>query len=222
MAEFEFSSLKQEYESFREPKVRVFIDGRELDSGQPIAVTDVEVELTAGYEASIATLTLTGVYDIESRSFEIKKTKQFMYLGSTVVIYMGYAMSLREVFRGFIAKVHFIVPEPGGEEYPSVELTCMDVKGLMMANRHSKKLKAIYYSDAVREILEAYPIFSERDAGGGLFMEMNISTTPDKPPGASGGGRETTDQNGTTSISSSWEIPCISSKLRKTRILSLC
>ena len=194
MAEFEFSSLKQEYESFREPKVKVFIDGREVDSGQPIAVTDVEVELTAGYEASIATLTLTGVYDIESRSFEIKKTKQFMYLGSTVVIYMGYATSLREVFRGFIAKVHFIVPDLGGEEYPSVELTCMDVKGLMMANRHSRKLKSMYYSDAVKEILEAYPIFSERDSSGGLFMEMNIGTTPDKPPGAAGGGNQTTDR----------------------------
>ena len=194
MAEFEFSNLKQTYESFREPKAMVFIDGKELDDEQTIAVTDVEVELTSGYEAAIATITLTGAYDTESKTFEIKKTKQFMYLGSTVVVYLGYGRVVREVFRGFIAKVHFIVPDISGEEPPRVELTCMDVKGLMMANRHSKKLKSLYYSDAVKEILEAYPIFQERDSSGSLFMEMNVGTTPDKPPGGAGGQNQTTDR----------------------------
>lgn len=194
MAEFEFSNLKQTYESFREPKAVVYIDGKELDSEQSVSVTDVEVELTAGYEASIATVTLSGAYDSGSKTFEIKKTKQFMYLGSTVVIYLGYATVVREVFRGFIAKVHFIVPETDSGDLPTVELTCMDVKGLMMANRHSRKLKALYFSDAVKEILESYSIFQERDSSGSLFMEMNISSTPDKPPGAQGGGNQTTDR----------------------------
>jgi len=193
MAEFEFSNLKQIYENFREPKVSVYIDSKELDERQPLNVKDVEVELTAGYEASIATVTLGGVYDDENHSFEIKKTKQYLYLGSTIIIYMGYATTIREVFRGFIAKVHFIVPSSDAGEAPSVELTCMDVKGLMMANRHSKKLKALYFSDAVKEILEGYPIFSETGPGGGLFMETNIGTTPDKPPGAGAGG-QTTDR----------------------------
>ncbi len=193
MAEFEFSKIKQGYEGFREPKATVFIDGTEMDDQQLLNVRDIEVELTAGYEASIATVTLGGVYDDLSRKFEIKKTKQFMYLGSTIVIYMGYAQTLREVFRGFIAKVHFIVPSDGNEGRPSVELTCMDVKGLMMANRHSRKLKALYFSDAVKEILENYPIFQETGPGGSLFMEMNIGTTPDRPPGGAGGG-QTTDR----------------------------
>ncbi|MBQ9871329.1 MAG: phage late control D family protein [Eubacterium sp.] len=193
MAEFEFNNLKQTYESFREPKAVVYIDGREIDKDQTIAITGVEVELTSGYEASIATVTLSGAYDKESKTFEIKKTKQFMYLGSTVVIYLGYATAVREVFRGFIAKVHFIVPEIGTEERPSVELTCMDVKGLMMANRHSRKLKSLYYGDAVKEILESYSIFQERDSSGSLFMDMNVGSTPDKPPGA-GGDNQTTDR----------------------------
>jgi len=194
MAEFEFSNLKQTYENFREPKITVFIDNTELDEDQLLTVRDVEIELTSGYEASIATVTLGGVYDDVRRIFEISKTKKFMYLGSTIVVYMGYATSLREVFRGFIAKVHFIVPSAENGDPPVVELTCMDVKGLMMANRHSKKLKALYFSDAVKEILEGYPIFSETGPGGGLFMEMNIGTTPDKPPGAAGGNGQTTDR----------------------------
>ncbi|MBR6172602.1 MAG: phage late control D family protein [Eubacterium sp.] len=195
MAELKFGDLKQTYESFREPKATVYIDNQEMNDQQLLTVNHVEVELTAGYEASIATLTLGGVYDETTRSFEINKTKQFLYLGSMVVIYLGYGTALREVFRGFIAKVHFILPPGDLDEMPSAELTCMDVKGLMMANRHSKKLKALYFSDAVKEILESYPIFQETGPGGKLFMEMNIGSTPDKPPGANGAGQQkTTDR----------------------------
>ena len=196
MAEFQFSSLKQDYESFREPKVTVYIDNQEMNDQQLLTVKNVEVELTSGYEASIATVTLGGVYDDTTRSFEIKKTKKFLYLGSTIIIYMGYATNLREVFRGFIAKVHFIIPSGDTEELPSAELTCMDVKGLMMANRHSKKLKALYFSDAVKEILGTYSIFQEQGPNGSMFMEMNVGSTPDKPPGADGGQQQqqTTDR----------------------------
>ena len=192
MAEFKFSDLKSTYESFREPKTTIFIDGKELGKDQGIGVSGMEVELTAGYEASIATVTLVGGYDTSSKSFDINKIKQYLYLGSTIEIYLGYAVSLREVFRGFIAKVHFIVPEIGSEDMPSIELTCMDVKGLMMANRHSKRLKSECYSDAVKEILDVYPIFKQKDSSSGDFMVMNISDTPDKSSG--GGNDKTTDK----------------------------
>ena len=48
MAEFEFGNLKQTYESFREPKATVFIDGTELDQQQQLVVKEIEVELTSG------------------------------------------------------------------------------------------------------------------------------------------------------------------------------
>ncbi len=191
MADFEFKNLKKTYENFREPKAAIKIDGTELDSKSGLAVTGVEIELTAGYEASIATVTLAGAYDPNSKCFDIKKVKQYLYLGSSVVVYLGYATSVREVFRGFIAKVHFIVPDDSGADMPCIELTCMDVKGLMMANRHSKRLKAQNYGDAVKEILESYPVFSS-GLGGSGFMEMNVGNTPDKSAG--GGGGETNDK----------------------------
>ena len=196
MADFEFSNLKQTYESFREPKLQVMIDGKELDGDANLFAKDVEVELTSGFEASIATISLVGAYDDISKSFEIKDVKKYLYLGSTVVVYMGYATTVREVFRGFIAKVHFVVPDIESVDRPSIELTCMDVKGLMMANRHSKKLKARYFSDAAKEIMEAYSIFTDRDDEGNHFMEMNIDSTPDKPGGADvgGGDNQTSDR----------------------------
>ena len=72
MAEFEFKNLKKTYESFREPKVSVVIGGKALDDKQSLSVREVEVELTSGYEASIATITLGGAYDEIAKSFEIK------------------------------------------------------------------------------------------------------------------------------------------------------
>ncbi len=199
MADFVFGDLKSTYESFREPKVSVVIDGNELTEDSGLGVRSAEVELTGGYEASMATLTLGGCFDPDTRSFDIKKTKQFLYMGSSVIIYLGYGVSVREVFRGFIARVHFIIPEFIGDENPCIELTCMDVKGLLMANRHSKRLKSQYYSDAVREVLEANAFISQKDGMGKNFTELNISNTPDKPggeggSGGGGGGQTTTDK----------------------------
>lgn len=199
MADIKFSDLKETYENFREPKVHVSINGKEIDKDSGFAVGGVEVELTAGYEASIATVTLYGCFNKETLNFSISKTKEYLYMGSSVIIYLGYAGSLREVFRGFIARVHFLIPTVGGGGDPSIELTCMDVKGLLMANRHSKRLKSQYYSDAVREILEANAYIMQKDSMGKSFTELNISNTPDKPSGGGeaeggGGGKTTTDK----------------------------
>ena len=188
MAEFNFGDLKNKYDFFREPKVAVSIDGKDIKGEDGLAVAAAEIELTGGYEASMATLTLTGCYDPDSRSFDIKKTKQYLYMGSSVIVYLGYGSSLREVFRGFIARVHFLIPQFIEDEIPKIELTCLDVKGLLMANRHSKRLKSQYYSDAVREVLEANSFIMQKDSSGSNFTELNINNTPDKPQGASGGG----------------------------------
>lgn len=193
MADFVFGDLKSAYEDFRDPKVKLYINGKELDADAGLAVTEVDVELTGGYEASLATVTLSGSYNRDSRSFDIKKTKQYMLLGSTIVIYLGYGVLVREVFRGFVARVHFLIPDNTSEDLPSIELTCMDAKGLLMANRHSKRLKAKYFSDAVKEILTANSFISKRDATGKSFVNLNISSTPDKPEGGGAQGQQAED-----------------------------
>ena len=198
MADFNFGDLKKQYEMFREPKVVVTIDGNDLKDDGGLTVSSVEVEATGGYEASIATVTLAGCYDKDTRRFDIKKTKQYLYMGSSIIIYRGYGPAVREVFRGFIARVHFMIPNLSDEDVPSIELTCMDVKGLLMANRHSKRLKSQYYSDAVKEVLEANSFIMQKDSKGGNFTELIINNTPDKPQGAPGGGgggqQKTTDK----------------------------
>lgn len=188
MAEFDFIELSKKYGQFDEPLIVVVIDGKELDTKQGLNVTDAEVDLTSGYEASIAEIILTGCFDPVTRSFDINKVKKYLYLGSTIKILLGYDVSVREVFRGFISAVHFVITDSDSEEMPHIEVTAMDVKGIMMANRHSKRLNSKYYSDAVKEILDANAFLSQTDEKMNKFMEIVIDDTPDKKEGGGGAG----------------------------------
>ncbi len=181
MADFNFQDLKAAYESFQQPIVRLYVEGTDITAEDvPLSLTEVEVELSNGFEAGIATFMLTGMYDDESRTYDIKDVKKYLYLGSTVILYIGYGTSVREVFRGFIARVHFIIPKENTEDQPGVEVSAMDAKGLMMANRHSKRLKATCYSEAVKEILSENVFLSQKDDKMNDFTTLNISNTPDK------------------------------------------
>ncbi len=192
MAEFEYSKLSDAYDDFEFPIVRLTVDGKELSKEENLMVTGLDVDLTSGYEASVATITLAGSYNADSKSFDVEKTKKYMLLGSSIIIATGYGNVSREIFRGFIARVHFIIPPSIEDEIPSVEVTAMDAKGLMMANRHSKRLKAKFYSDAVKEVLETNTFLSQKDEMGKDFTVLNITDTPDKQEGQGESG--TTDR----------------------------
>lgn len=188
MAEFEYDKLKAQYEDFNEPKVKIAVEDKEIVNNDPqLIVSRMEVDLTSGYEAGIAEINLTGVFDPESSVFTIDKVKEYFYLGSSITILLGYGVKIREIFRGFIARVNFIVPEPDGDEAPSIQLTVMDIKGNMMANRHSKRLNSKYYSDAVKEVLDNNPFFGVKDDKQKPFIDLVMDNTPDKPGGDAGG-----------------------------------
>ena len=191
MAQFDFNELKKLYENFQYPGLNVLINGKDVvteDNG--LAITGVDVEQTSGFEAGIVTLYLSGPFNPDSRSFDVKKTKQSLYMGSNIVIAAGYGTVMREIFRGFIARVHFIVPGPSSGNQPGIEIVAMDAKGLMMANRHSKKLKAKCYSEAVKEILSENVFLAQKDDTQKDIITLNISDTPDK--------QEAQNEQGTT------------------------
>lgn len=194
MADFDFNDLKKTYESFTYPIMRVYIGGQMIEQEKTnLLASRVEVELSSGFEASIAEITLRGAFNQSIGVFKTDKAKNFILLGSTVSILFGYGASLREVFRGFIARVHF----SAGDRIPAIILTAMDVKGSLMANRHSKRLKARYYSDAVKELLANNSFYTAKDDKGADFITGTIDNTPDKPEsegqGAGGQGQQQTD-----------------------------
>lgn len=177
MASFEYDKLSEEYEKFKSPKVVVLVGGKNLSKDKnSFSITDVEVEMSAGYEAGMATFWIHNCYDRITGIFQTKELEPYIRMGSQVTICLGYELTVREIFCGFIARVNFDISDNG---IPGVEVTVMDAKGIMMANNHSQQLKAQYYSDAVKEIFRkpAYNNLKQKK----IITEISVEDTPDKP-----------------------------------------
>lgn len=184
MATFDFISLKKKYDNFAQPFSVIEINNKDISKDKNgLVVSDLNIELTSGFEASIASFSIFNCYNRDTSQFEIDKIKKYITIGSLVKIYLGYGGTGREVFRGFISQIRFFANR---YEIPGIEVTAMDVKGMMMANNNSCQLKAEFFSDAVREILlkKAYAGLQTSS----VISKLDISPTPDKasPTGASG------------------------------------
>lgn len=177
MATYTYANLKTKYDSFQHPVIVLTINGKDFAKNKSgFIVSDIEVELTCGYEASIATFTLYNVFDKDDSTFRIKDAKPYILLGSSVEIALGYEKQARGIFCGFISRVNFVY-EAG--DMPGIRITAMDVKGVMMANNYSRQLTATSYGEAVKEILNknAYMRMSNQQ----IIKSLIISDTPDKP-----------------------------------------
>lgn len=185
MAQFDFYELKDEYEDFTRPYVEVFVNDKNINDTKDysIGISDVDIELTSGFEASIATFVLYNVYDNDIHLFLYDNFKPYVALGSSVVINMGYNINVREVFRGFISRVRFIYAR---DDTPGVEITAMDIKGIMMANNNSRQLKGNTYKEAVEEIF-SLPCYQSLSSNS-IVTDVNVDNTPDMQSDGGGGG----------------------------------
>lgn len=182
MATYVFENLKTEYEDFENPVVVLKVDNVDFKNNKKgLVISDIEVELTCGYEASIATFCIYNVFGQHTSKFLIDNVKKYICLGSAVEIAMGYGPIAKMVFCGFIAKVNFFY-EKG--EIPGIRVTAMDVKGVMMANNYSKQLTAKSYGAAVREIFNknAYVTMNTKN----IIKKIDITETPDSFKTSSG------------------------------------
>ena len=181
-AEVTFEKLKKEYSNFTNPVVLVEVEGNPLNKSKAkLYVGNVEIENTSGFEASIASFVIYGCYNRQNCAFEFKTIKKFVAIGSQVSISVGYGSVVKEVFCGFISQVNFFLQEA---ENPGVRVTCMDVKGIMMANCYSKQMTAMSYSEAVSEIFSSELYSDMKDRG--IIKKLSITDTPDKEDLASG------------------------------------
>ncbi|MDD6038846.1 MAG: hypothetical protein PUD20_08650 [bacterium] len=181
-AQIAFENLKKEYDNFRNPVVIVSVEDKEIDKSKTgLMIGDLDIESTSGFEAGIASFVIYGAYNTNTCAFEYKRVKKYIMLGAQVSICIGYGSSVKEVFCGFISHVNFFFQEG---ENPGIRVSCMDIKGIMMANCYSKQLMAMNYSEGVKEIFnsETYTEMKTR----GVFKSLDISDTPDKEDLASG------------------------------------
>jgi hypothetical protein len=175
----DFAALKKKYGGFYYPRSAVEFGGSPFqDESGRMVINEISVELTSGYEASVASFRIYGVYNSKTGKFEYDALKKQVLLGNTLTVKLGYLDELETVFTGFVAGVNFIYSE--GEQ-PYVEVTGMDVKGVMMSGSYAEQLAASSYGEAVREILRktAY----ERLQSNAAITKIAVSDTPDKKPG---------------------------------------
>ena len=172
-----YSDLRSKYDEFDLPTVEIKVNGKSFKEGKrSFGLSDVDVELTAGFEASTASFSIYNAYDYDDSEFDFDSIKNYVLIGSAVEIYMGYKVTLQEVFRGVITRGNFLI-EDG--EPPCVQVSAMDVKAVMMANRYHKALSAKYYCEAVKEVL-GQGVY-ETLKNDNIIVSTEIADTPDKP-----------------------------------------
>lgn len=192
MAAYEFDTLKEKYLYFQHPVAVVKINDTDLsDAKKGYSVSDMQIDLTCGFEASIAEFSIYDVYDESAGAFVFPDGKVKILLGSKVDVYLGYSGEAVSVFTGVITRINYLFEK---QDIPCIRVTAMDVKGVMMAGSYSAQLKAKYYSDAVKEILEKTAYDKLGNQGAKVIRGIQIENTPDKQRSLSNPSQGTSDK----------------------------
>lgn len=196
MAVFTYEQLQGKYGYFDNPEVMIKVGNNELTGKKGFPVGDVVVDLTSGYEASVAEFSIYDTYNLAQNEFMFDAVKKFILIGSKVEISMGYKKKTTLVFVGVITRVNFLFETVG---VPCVRVTAMDVKGVMMAGSYARQLKATNYSDAVSEIFKKTAYNKLKNSG--VIKKIVVQATADKQQvsasagvGAVPGKKQTTDK----------------------------
>lgn len=185
MATYEFEELKKKYMQFQHPVAVIKVNGQSLaDKKKGYPVSDIQIDLTSGFEASIAEFCVYDVYDESAGKFDISSKKTKIQLGNRVEIYLGYSGEARNVFVGVITRINYLFEK---QDVPCIKVTAMDVKGVMMAGSYSAQLKGKNYADAVKEILDKTAYEKLGEQGEKIIKGISIDMTPDKQRALSSG-----------------------------------
>lgn len=175
----EYDKLKKKYCGFVYPMVTLQVGDKSFgDNRNNLVLSEVSVELSCGFEASAASFSVYGVYNVEEGQYSFSDFREYVQLGSVVTVSMGYGGVMEEVFVGFIAQTRFVRSD---SEIHHVEVTAMDAKGLMMANSYARQMTAGNYGDAVKEIFRK-PMYQKMNADG-IWRSVYVDDTPDKSGG---------------------------------------
>jgi hypothetical protein len=173
-----YSELFDKYNGFENAQAYVELNGKQIGGGKTeMFVGELSVELTAGFEASVANFRIYNTYDMKKAKYKFSDIERQAVLGVAMRVYLGYLGRLELVFVGFVAGVNFGYD---GAEPPFIEITGMDVKGVMMASCYANSLSAKYYSDAVKEILQRAAYDKMRNAKNKIITDVKVTDTPDK------------------------------------------
>ena len=96
MAAYDYEGLKKKYEDFAYPVIHVQIGGKDFQENKAgLRLSDVEVEMTSGFEAAMATFWIYNCYNQVTCAFAFDDLKKYICMGSSVIISMGYGVRVQ-------------------------------------------------------------------------------------------------------------------------------
>ncbi|MCR5777180.1 MAG: hypothetical protein K6G84_07175 [Lachnospiraceae bacterium] len=183
-----YEDMKTKYAGFLYPCIKVEIGGKDLSAAKEgVVIYDLDAELSSGFEASVVRFSVTEILDPKTHKYNADIMKNYLVLGASAAVNVGYGGKMEQIFLGFVSKVRFIHED---ESPMHAEVTAMDIKGVMMSNAYARQLTAKVYSEAVREIFSG-PRYQKIQSAGIFNAQLNIEDTPDKKN--SEGNKETAD-----------------------------
>lgn len=91
MASYKYGDLKKIYHDFEHPVAVLKVGNKDFaDNKNAWILNDIEVELTCGFEASIATFCIYNVFSKYTSTFEFDDLKKYIQLGQKTEISLGY------------------------------------------------------------------------------------------------------------------------------------
>lgn len=173
---YNYENLKKKYGEFLFPMVKLVVNGKDLkERKENFTIEHLEIDLSSEYEASAVFFELYGCYDEIIQSYKIEELKKYICLGASVSAAIGYEGNVREVFKGFISKVTFLRKE---KEAHHIEVTALDIKGLMMSNSCARQMKSNSYGEGIRELFQKGMYQKMQSAE--IYTDLKITDTPDK------------------------------------------
>lgn len=148
-------SLQEKYGNFSAPCYSIKINGNEVNA--KYCKGELQIELTAGYDASSCTFQIANAFSVEKdMTIALKDDLQkLMKLGNQVEVLVGYRQGgMESVFRGYIDVLYLDYDKEDGPFYIA---ECLDGKGIMMNSFRSECKNSIKkYSAAVESTIKKY------------------------------------------------------------------
>ena len=147
-------NLKKKYNDFNAPTIKIEVNGTDIIAKKDGVVTDLCVELTAGYEASGASFDISQQYDFEQSDFKKDGPYPSLEVGAKIEISLGY-IKAEKVFSGLISEVAL---QFGMDEEPLIHVECVDAKVAMMKNQRVEVRQETDVPKLVNALLGVAPV----------------------------------------------------------------
>lgn len=173
-----FKSLDNKYGYFVDPKAIVKINGEDIMKSPYLAVTNVSVVLTSGYESNICKVDISEKITKSTQTkIDFNSDMSKIKVGDKIEVELGYQKDTTSVFSGYIMALSTSIEE---HLYVSYHLESMDAKVFMMANLHSRQNSdansdTTKYTKAVAAILKDYSKF---DLGSANIVDSEDINVP--------------------------------------------